>query len=252
MILKQLQENKTQGRKALAVLVDPDKIKQIGDLIRFVQRCVENCVDYLFVGGSLMVNDGFSKVISILKSNCDIPVIIFPGHNMQIDANADAILLLSLISGRNPEFLIGQHVHAAPILKKSKIEIIPVGYMLVNSGIATSASYMSNTTPIPADKSTIAACTAMAGEMLGLRSLYVDAGSGAEKPVPQKIISSIVRSTDIPLIIGGGLNSKARIGLAFEAGADMVVIGTAIEKEAAFLEQAAEQVQALNAALDVN
>lgn len=247
MILNQLVENKRIGRKALAVLVDPDKVEDLGALIRFVQQCVENYVDYLMIGGSVIANDNFSKVVSIIKSNCNIPVVIFPGHQMQIDGNADAILLLSLISGRNPEFLIGQHVHAAPILKKSKLEIISVGYMLVNSGAATSASYMSNTTPIPADKPTIATCTAMAGEMLGLKSLYLDAGSGAEKPVPQKIISSVARATGVPLIVGGGLNSTARIDLAFEAGADMIVIGTAFEKDADFLIKAAEKVKSLNA-----
>lgn len=249
MILNDLIEKKKENRKSLAVLIDPDKVTDIGKLIQFVQQCIENCVDYIYVGGSLVANDNFSKVISIIKSNCTIPVVIFPGYNMQIDANADAILLLSLISGRNPEFLIGQHVHAAPILKKSRLEIISVGYMLVNSGAHTSASYMSNTTPIPSDKPTIAACTALAGEMLGLKSLYIDAGSGAEKPVPQKIISSVRRSTDIPLMVGGGINSTARIDMAFEAGADLIVIGSALEQQESFLTKAADKVHALNASL---
>ncbi|MBU2886074.1 hypothetical protein KO507_09905, partial [Gilvimarinus agarilyticus] len=181
-LLGQLEKNKACNKKSLAVLIDPDKIDEVTHLMQTLHLCVENRVDYIFVGGSLITNDNFSKVIALIKSNTDIPVLIFPGNNIQIDSNADGILLLSLISGRNPEFLIGQHVLAAPILKKSKLEIIPMGYMLVNSGPATSASYMSNTTPIPSDKTTIAACTAMAGEMLGLKTIYLDAGSGALTP----------------------------------------------------------------------
>ncbi len=252
MIIEQLISNKKINRKSLAVLIDPDKVEDVGNLIGLVKLCVENYVDYLFVGGSLMANDNFSKVISVLKSNCNIPVVIFPGHHIQIDSKADAILLLSLISGRNPEFLIGQHVHAAPILKKSKIEIVPVGYMLINSGSPTSASYMSNTVPIPADKPTIAACTAMAGEMLGLQSIYLDAGSGAQHPVPQKIISKVARSVEVPLIVGGGLNSTSRINLALEAGADLIVLGNGVEKEESLLVKAAEKILAANQALNIN
>ncbi|MFY0625332.1 MAG: geranylgeranylglyceryl/heptaprenylglyceryl phosphate synthase [Reichenbachiella sp.] len=252
MILEQLISNKKINRKSLAVLIDPDKVDNVDALIGLVRLCVENYVDYLLVGGSLMANDNFSKVINILKSNCNIPVIIFPGNHIQIDSNADGILLLSLISGRNPEFLIGQHVHAAPILKKSKIEIVSVGYMLVNSGASTSASYMSNTIPIPSDKPTIAACTAMAGEMLGLNSIYLDAGSGANSPVPQKIISRVSRSIDVPLIVGGGLNSTSRINLALEAGADMIVLGNGVEKEESLLVKASERILSANQALNIN
>lgn len=245
-ILQDLIDKKSRGEKSLAVLIDPEKANDIGGIIRLTHLCVENQVDYLLVGGSLIADDSFSKVISVLKANCNIPVVIFPGNHIQIDSNADAIFLLSLISGRNPDFLIGQHVLAAPILKKSKLEIIPMGYMLVNSGPQTSASYMSNTTPIPADKPTIAACTAMAGEMLGLQSIYLDAGSGAESSISQKIISRVARSISVPLIVGGGLNSVSRINLALEAGADMLVIGNVLEKEESFLVQASERVHALN------
>ena len=252
MILDDFIESKKTNRKTLCVLIDPDKVSDVGQIVRTVQKCSEHFVDYILVGGSLITNDNFSRVISIIKANCEIPVVIFPGHHIQIDSNADAIFLLSLISGRNPEFLIGQHVHAAPILKKSKLEILPVGYMLVNSGAQTSASYMSNTTPIPSDKPTIAACTAMAGEMLGLRSIYLDAGSGAETPVPQKIISRVSRSINVPLIVGGGLNSVSRISLALEAGADIIVIGNGFEENDQLLGQASEKIHALNQALDVN
>ncbi|WP_109833280.1 geranylgeranylglyceryl/heptaprenylglyceryl phosphate synthase [Reichenbachiella versicolor] len=252
MILHELIEKKKANRKSLAVLIDPDKVDEIHDITRLVHACIENCVDYILVGGSLITTDNFSTVISTVKSICNIPVIIFPGYHLQIDTKADGILLLSLISGRNPEFLIGQHVHAAPVLKKSKLEIVPVGYMLINNGPQTSASYMSNTTPIPSDKPTIAACTAMAGEMLGLKALYLEAGSGAQHPVPQKIITKVSRSVDIPVIVGGGLNSIERVTLALEAGADMLVIGNALEKSYDLLPQVADKIQSLNKTLDVN
>ncbi|PIB36672.1 geranylgeranylglyceryl/heptaprenylglyceryl phosphate synthase [Reichenbachiella sp. 5M10] len=251
-ILNQLEQNKKLNKKSLAILIDPDKVDDTGGLIQTINLCTENRVDYIFVGGSLITNDNFARVISIIKANSAIPVLIFPGNNIQIDANADAILLLSLISGRNPDFLIGQHVLAAPILKKSRLEIISMGYMLVNSGPATSASYMSNTTPIPSDKPTIAACTAMAGEMLGLRTIYLDAGSGAQQPIPQKIISKVSRSIAVPLVVGGGINSISRINLALEAGADVIVIGNALEKDPSFLAQASEKIHSLNIDLDIH
>lgn len=251
-LLNQLQNKKVRKEKSLAVLIDPDKASDSGQLIHLSNLCVECKVDYLLVGGSLIANDAFSKVISILKANCNIPVVIFPGNHIQIDSNADAIFLLSLISGRNPDFLIGQHVLAAPVLKKSDLEIIPMGYMLVNSGAPTSASYMSSTVPLPSDKPTIAACTAMAGEMLGLKSIYLDAGSGADEAIPQKIISNVARSIEVPLIVGGGLNSIGRVNLALEAGADVIVIGNALEKQESLLIQIAERVHELNSKLDIH
>ena len=174
-ILLELIDKKKNGIKSFAVLIDPDKVEDLGNVVKLVNLCVENKVDYIFVGGSLIVNDNFSNVISTIKSNSNIPTIIFPGNNIQIDPSADAILFLSLISGRNPDMLIGQHVLSAPILKRSKLEVISTGYMLINSGNQTSASYMSNTTPIPGNKPTIASSTAMAGEMLGLQMIYLDA-----------------------------------------------------------------------------
>lgn len=251
-LLSKLQGRKLKGEKSLAVLIDPDKATDMSRLMRLINLCVENKVDYVLVGGSLITNDSFSRVISIIKSHCEIPVVIFPGNHIQIDSNADGIFLLSLISGRNPEFLIGQHVLAAPVLKKSKLEIIPMGYMLVNSGAPTSASYMSNTTPIPSNKPTIAACTAMAGEMLGLQSIYLDAGSGAEEPIPQKVISTVSRSIEVPLVVGGGLNSVNRVNQALEAGADVVVIGNALEKEESLLIEVSERIHTINQKLNVH
>ena len=246
MILDQLIQRKKAGKKSLAVLIDPDKMDSMQDVHRLVNACVENYVDYILVGGSLITTDNFSKIISTVKENCKIPVVIFPGHHLQIDSQADGILLLSLISGRNPEYLIGQHVHAAPVLKKSKLEILPVGYMLVNSGPQTSASYMSNTTPIPSDKPTIAACTAMAGEMLGLKAIYLEAGSGALQPIPPKIIGKVTSSVEIPVIVGGGLNTIERVSMALNAGADVIVIGNALEKSHNLLPQVAERIAVHN------
>lgn len=250
-LLNSWKENQKQSRKSLAVLFDPDKISDVRKIIRQINLCIENKVELIFVGGSLITNNSFSKIVSVIKSNCDIPVVLFPGNHIQIDSNADALLLLSLISGRNPDFLIGQHVLAAPILKKSNLEIISTGYMLVNSGPQTSVSYMSNTTPIPADKPAIAACTAMAGEMLGLKCIYLDAGSGAKDPVPQRVISTVKRAVDTPLIVGGGINSLGRANLALEAGADILVIGNGVENDNQLLIQISERINTINAELNV-
>jgi phosphoglycerol geranylgeranyltransferase len=175
--------------------------------------------------------------VEALRRQKDIPVVIFPGSNLHIHSEADGILLLSLISGRNPELLIGQHVIAAPILKNSGLEILPTGYMLIESGKPTTVSYISNTQPIPADKEDIAVCTAMAGEMLGLRLLYLDGGSGAINPVPPKMISAVRRNTSLPVIVGGGITSGTKAEQAWLAGADYVVIGNGLEKEPELLDQ---------------
>jgi putative glycerol-1-phosphate prenyltransferase len=154
--------------------------------------------------------------------------------------------LLSLISGRNPEYLIGQHVTAAPILKKSKLEILPTGYMLIDCGKQTTVSYISNTTPIPYDKPSVAVCTAMAGEMLGLKLLYVDGGSGAQMPVSAQMIAAIRKSVDIPIIVGGGISSPKKAAEALTAGADLIVIGNVIEKDPNLLIEVSEQINAMN------
>ena len=182
-VLKTLRDRYRQGKKSIAVLVDPDKAEDASKLLQLVHLASENCIDFFFVGGSLITTSNLSSVVNLIKENVTIPVILFPGNSMQIEPAADALLFLSLISGRNPELLIGQHVVAAPIIKNSKLEVIPTGYLLINSGRTTSVAYISNTTPIPDDKYSLAACTAMAGEMLGLQSIYLDAGSGAEKEI---------------------------------------------------------------------
>ena len=245
MILDQLYNSREQGLKSLAVLIDPDKTREPEQVLKLVDIANENYLDYFLVGGSLLTAPTLSMVITTLKSNTSIPVVLFPGSNMYIDTNADAILFLSLISGRNPELLIGQHVVAAPIIRNSPLEVLPTGYMLVSSDRATSASYMSNTTPIPADKYSIAASTAMAGEMLGLKLLYMDAGSGGV-PISTRMISKVRRSVDLPLIIGGGINTVQRAMDTLEAGADTIVIGNAIEDNPGFLIELSEKMYDLN------
>lgn len=213
--------------KQLAILIDPDKHSN-STLLNTITEANNAKVDIIFIGGSL-VSSGLEKSISLIKENSNIPVYIFPGSLLQISDKADGLLLLSLISGRNPEFLIGNHVVAAPILKKSKINIIPTGYMLINGGKTTSVEYMSNTQPIPSNKPDIALATALAGEMMGNKLIYMDAGSGANNPVSKDIISIVKSNINVPLIVGGGINTSEKLYSAFNAGADIAVVGNAFE-----------------------
>ena len=245
-LLNSLRDKHKQGKKSIAILIDPDKVDDPLRLNYLLNLASENCVDYFFVGGSLITTTNQSEVVSAIKKNVTIPVVLFPGNVMQIEPSADAILFLSLISGRNPELLIGQHVMAAPILKNTSLEVIPTGYLLINSGKTTSVAYISNTTPIPEDKYSLAACTAMAGEMLGLQTIYLDAGSGAEREINAKMIASVRRVINVPLIIGGGINTSAKAISALEAGADMIVIGNALEKRPDFLTEVSDKVYEWN------
>jgi len=229
-LYQQLLKDASAGKKKFAVLIDPDKYS-LESLSGVVKSAMTAGVDYFFMGGSLLIHDNQSLLISYIKEHTNIPVILFPGNNMQLNNNADGILLLSLISGRNPDMLIGRHVISAPYLKASNLEIISTGYMLIDSGRTTAVTYMSNTTPIPSHKSDIAACTAMAGEMLGMKLIYMDAGSGAEKIVPPGMIARVKESIGLPLIIGGGITSPEMAKDAYSAGADVVVVGNAIEND---------------------
>ena len=230
-----------KSRKKLAVLIDPDKPTD-AQIISIVDKAKAADVDFFFVGGSLLVTDSLDHCIKLIKEHCDIPVLIFPGNSLQISKYCDGFLLLSLISGRNPEMLIGRHVIAAPYLKLYGNEIIPTGYMLIDSGKATSVTYMSDTTPIPHDKDDIAMCTAIAGEMLGLKLIYLEAGSGALMPVSTSMISKVSQMIKIPLIVGGGIKTPEMAADAVKAGADVIVIGTAFEKEPEMLKKFAEAI----------
>jgi putative glycerol-1-phosphate prenyltransferase len=215
-------------KKQLAVLIDPDK-QDTEQLINIAKISVEAGVDFIFVGGSLMTSDDLFRSVRTLKENCEIPVVLFPGNTYQVARNADAMLFLSLISGRNPDMLIGMHVIAAPYIKLSGLKTIPTGYMLIDSGKPTSVTYMSNSQPIPHDKKDIAACTAMAGEMLGLQLIFMDAGSGADKTVSEEMISFVKQSVDVPVIVGGGIKTPEKLRSVFEAGADIAVVGNVFE-----------------------
>lgn len=246
LVLHTLKNNIANNQKHLAVLIDPDSIESESQLVNICQRSNDASIDFILVGGSLITNGFFDKCIQIIKQHTQIPVVLFPGNIMQVSKDADAILLLSLISGRNPDLLIGKHVLAAPMLKQSGLEIIPTGYMLIDGGNITSVSYMSNTTPIPAEKHSIAACTAMAGEMLGLQVTYMDAGSGAQHPISTKIISAVRESVNGPIFIGGGIKTPEGAVAACKAGADVVVVGNAFEKEPELINQIANAVHGLN------
>ena len=228
--------NLNTSKKQIAVLIDPDKT-DAKKLVKTIQQAELAKVDFYLVGGSLLLKNNLDEIIAIIKKNSKKKVYLFPGNPSQISAKADGILLLSLISGRNAELLIGNHVLAAPILKQSKLTIISTGYMLIESGTQTTVSYISNTTPIPANKPAIAASTALAGEQLGLKTIYLEAGSGAQNSVSKEIIKAVKKQINIPLIVGGGIRSKEQIETAFLAGADVVVIGTAIENDIKFLEE---------------
>lgn len=228
-------------QKLLAVLIDPDKPSE-RELIDLCLRASEHGADLIFVGGSLLTRDGLDQCLKTVRAHCEIPILLFPGSVLQISDQADGILFLSLISGRNPDLLIGNHVIAAPYLKNSKLEVLPTAYMLVDCGTTTTAIYMSNSQALPYHKPDIAACTAMAGEMLGLRYFYVDGGSGAQKTVSPEMIAAIRKSIDRPIIVGGGIRTPEAAKALAKAGADVVVVGNLFEKNPEALADIAQAV----------
>jgi putative glycerol-1-phosphate prenyltransferase len=244
-VYKELLDRRAAGKKSFAVLVDPDKtqIDQVGELI---EKCVSAEVDFLLVGGSLVVSTHLEELVLSIKAQTKIPVILFPGSPSQVTPAADALLYLSLISGRNPELLIGQHVISAPLVKKSGLEIISTGYMVVDGGLPTTVSYISNANPLPSNKNEIAVCTALAGEMLGMKLIYLDAGSGALMPIPTEMIKAVSEQISIPLIVGGGITTPEKAAANCRAGADLIVVGNAIEKDTDLISSICQAVQASN------
>lgn len=228
------------GSKKIAVLIDPDKHTE-SSLSKIADKSQKDGADFFLVGGSLLFSTIDETVIRI-KQYSDLPVLLFPGNVLQITDKADGILLLSLISGRNPELLIGNHVIAAPLLKKSNLEIIPTGYMLIDGGNTTSVEYMSNTKPIPADKADIAVATALAGELTGLKTIYLEAGSGANQPINENMIQKVKNNIQIPIIVGGGIRDIKILSGICSAGADVIVIGTAFEKNPELLKSFSDTV----------
>ncbi|MEZ0542272.1 geranylgeranylglyceryl/heptaprenylglyceryl phosphate synthase [Fibrella arboris] len=240
-----LNSHKASGRKSFAVLLDPDKVGQY-DFTETVSLAVAHQADFFFVGGSLITDYIQRDMIASIRQLTDTPVVIFPGNSLHIDPSADSLLLLSLISGRNPDLLIGQHVIAAPLLKRSGLDIVSTAYMLVDGGAQTTVSYISNTVPLPHDKPGVAACTAMAGELLGLQLTYLDAGSGARRPVPAALISAVREAVDTPIVVGGGINTGEKAYEALQAGADLIVVGNGIEQNPDLLPEIAGAVSSFN------
>ncbi len=243
-IYKELLERKQKGQKSFAVLIDPDKVNPPA-IEQLVKLSVDAGVDYFLVGGSLVISNQLDEVVQQIKAACDIPVILFPGSPSQVSKYADGLLYLSLISGRNPELLIGQHVISAPFVKQSGLEIISTAYMVVDGGAPTTVSYISNAAPLPSDKNEIAMCTAMAGEMLGMKVVYMDAGSGAKRPISESMIQAVAQQIEAPLIIGGGITDPEKAYRNCKAGADVIVICNAIEKNATLIKEMAAAIHSV-------
>jgi len=230
-IYSSLTEKKRHGKKSFAVLVDPDKVND-EKMQRLIDLAVTAKVDYFLVGGSLVISNYLDECVQFIKRSCNIPVILFPGSPSQVSKYADALLYLSLISGRNPELLIGQHVVSAPYVKQSGLEIMSTGYIVIAA-------------PLPSDKDEIAMCTAMAGEMLGMKIIYMDSGSGAKRPITESMIEKVSQSISVPLIIGGGITDPEKAYLNGKAGADLIVVGNAIEKDESLIAEMAAAVHSV-------
>ena len=232
-IYQNILQSKSKKERLLAILLDPDKIDW-QNLNRLISKINQSPATHIFIGGSQVFSNKIDELVSEIKKNCILPILLFPGNPSQISDKADGILFLSLISGRNPDFLIEHQVKAAPILKKSKLEIIPTGYILIDGNNETAVAKISKTNPIPIENPNLILATAQAGEMLGKKLIYLEAGSGAKNPVPTGIITLISQNTEIPLIVGGGIVTLDGIKKAHESGADLVVIGTAFENNSNF------------------
>jgi phosphoglycerol geranylgeranyltransferase len=248
-----LEELHRAGKKAVALLVDPDKYENTVHLKQVLVQAVQYPLAFILVGGSLMTTQKLSFTISSLKEfTGSIPIVLFPGNVIQISGEADGILFLSLISGRNPEFLIGQQVTAAPFLAKSNLEILPTAYMLIDGGGITSAHYISQSIPLPNDKPALATATALAGHYLGLKYFYMDTGSGATQTVSHQLIQAVSQQIDSPLLVGGGIDSTEKAKTAWQAGADVIVIGSKAEKNPDFLIEVLQLSEMYNLSLNVN
>jgi phosphoglycerol geranylgeranyltransferase len=244
VIYESLLAKKAKGRRSFVVLIDPDNVNAT-KLDELTALAVGAGVDYLLVGGSLVISSHLDEVVLHIRRNCSIPVILFPGTPAGVSRFADGLLYLSLISGRNPELLIGQHVISAPAVRKSGLEIISTGYMVIDGGAPTTVSYISNATPIPADKNEIALCTSMAGEMLGMKLIYMDAGSGARHPIREEMIACVAANIEIPLVVGGGIRDPEKAYRNCKAGADIIVVGNAIEKDPGLIREMAAAVHSV-------
>lgn len=240
---------KTAGKSGFAVLVDPDKVSPT-QVKHIASLCNEAGVDYLFMGGSLVVDHQLEACVQSFKEESNIPVVLFPGSPAQVTPFADALLYLSLISGRNPDLLIGQHVVSAPVVKASGLEVISTGYMVIDGGVPTTVSYMSHSAPIPANKPEIALCTAWAGELQGKHIIYMDSGSGAKNPISTEMIQKVSSHIDIPLIVGGGIKTPEKVYENCKAGANVVVVGNAIEKDPLLIKELVQATKEVKASIN--
>ncbi len=234
-IRQQILEAKSNGQKLLAILLDPDKI-ELKNLNQLIEKINQSPATHIFVGGSIVQNNILEELVLTLKQKTNLPVILFPGDPSQISPKADGILFLSLLSGRNPDYLIEYQVQAAPILKKTNLEVISTGYILIESGNETAVARVSKTKPLSRENLDLVLATALAGEMLGNQLIYLEAGSGAKQPVPTEMIELVTQNVRIPVIVGGGIVDLHGIQKAYNAGADLVVIGTAFENNSHFFE----------------
>ena len=232
-IYEAILEAKKEGRKLLAILLDPDKV-DIGTLNNLIVKINQSAASHVFIGGSLVHTDTIDELISRIKQACILPVVLFPGNPSQISILADGILFLSLISGRNPDYLIEHQVNAVPLLRAAGLEVISTGYLLIESGSETAVSIVSQTTPLDRNNLDYVLQTAQAGEFLGNKLIYLEAGSGAKLAVPLRMIRHVAENIRVPLIVGGGIRTRQGIQDAYDAGADLVVIGTAFENNFEF------------------
>jgi putative glycerol-1-phosphate prenyltransferase len=235
-IYQQIANARIENRKLIGILLDPDKLRleKVADCLRAIDS---QEVDLLLVGGSTVENGDTQALVGRIKELSSLPVVLFPGDFSQITGQADAVLFLNLISGRNSEYLINQQVKAVPLLEETNLEVIPTAYILVDGGVETSVAKVSKTEPIsPKDEKTILE-TALAGAYMGNKLVYLEAGSGAKSPIPGSLIAELRSRIDIPIVAGGGIRSHRQMAEAFENGADMVVIGTAFEQNPTILRQ---------------
>ncbi|MBG6186467.1 geranylgeranylglyceryl/heptaprenylglyceryl phosphate synthase [Flavobacterium sp. CAN_S2] len=229
-LYSQIIQAKRNNKKLLAILLDPDKI-DLNTVAILISKIHQSPASHIFIGGSHVTTNILDELIVKIKQNCDLPIVLFPGNPSQISDKADAILFLSLISGRNPDYLIEHQVKAAPILKKTKLEIISTGYILIESGTETAVERVSKTKPLNRNNLDLALSTAQAGEMLGNKLIYLEAGSGAKQAVPLEMIGLVAQNIEIPLLVGGGIVDLQGIQSAYDSGADLVIIGTAFEND---------------------
>lgn len=235
MVFNQILSFRKKAQKLLAILIDPDKVT-VEDISVLTEKINQSPATYIFIGGSSFDGNHLCELVALLKQKTTLPILIFPGNSTQISAEADGILFLQLLSGRNPDYLIEHQINAVPILEQTNLEIISTGYILIESGSETAVQRVSKTKPLDRNNYDYAAQTAKAGELIGNKLIYLEAGSGAQKAVPLKMISMVAKRISVPLIVGGGIRSKKGIEDAFNAGADMVVIGTAFENDINFFD----------------